>query len=131
MAKKVKQPHGGAVNRWERGESGNPDGRPRKVLSELAEKVGVDFKVSLSKEDKFSILESMLEMSLEELKSIATDKRAPAFMVVVAGAIRKDITNGKMYTINDLFDRFFGKPNQTSTVDLTMVSPVAVEDDIN
>lgn len=104
---------------WQQGESGNPKGRPRKVLSELAKKVGVDFQVSLSKEDKFTILESMMEMSLQELKSIATDKSAPAFMVVVASAIRKDIQSGKLGALNDLFDRFFGRPDQVSKVEHT------------
>jgi len=30
MAKKVQQPHGGAISQAEKGESGNPNGRPRK-----------------------------------------------------------------------------------------------------
>ena len=114
MAKRLKQKHGGTLQFWEKGESGNLNGRPRKVLSLLAEKVGVDFSVSLSKEDKYSILESMLEMSIAELKAIATDNQAPAFIVIVAGAIRKDISSGKMATINDLFDRFFGRPKQVN-----------------
>lgn len=119
MPKKVEQEHGGAVNQWERGESGNPSGRPRKVLKELEEKVGVNFRVSLSKEDKFAILESMMEMSMEELRSIATDPRAPAFMILVASAIRKDFKDGRLNTINDLFDRFFGKAHQTTAIDHT------------
>ena len=104
--------NGGDLILWERGQSGNPKGRPRKVLSELGKIVGTDFSVSLSKDDKFQILESLLEMSLEDLKKIALDKSTPAFMVVIASAIRKDITMGRATTMTDLMDRFFGKPKQ-------------------
>lgn len=113
---------------WQRGQSGNPNGRPRKVLSELAKKVGVDFQVTLSKEDKFTILEAMMEMSLTELKSVATDKNAPAFMVVVASAIRKDIQAGKLGALNDLFDRFFGRPDQVSKIVGKDGGPVQIEE---
>lgn len=103
---------------WKKGESGNSNGRPRRALHELCEKTGVDFQVSLSREDKMQILESMLEMSIEELKLIATDSKSPAFMVLVASALRADIADGKMYSMNSLFDRFFGMPEQRSKMQL-------------
>ena len=104
--------YGGEITSWERGQSGNPNGRPRRALSALSQKLDIDFKVSLSREDKFQSLESLLEMSIEELKAIALDKSTPAFMVIVAGAIRKDLATGKAQTLNELLDRFFGKPKQ-------------------
>lgn len=119
MPVRKKQKHGGTLQFWQKGESGNPNGRPRRVLHQLEEKVGVQFGVSLSKEDKFQILESMLEMNLTELAAIATDKDCPVFMVTIAKAIKKDIEQGKIYTISELFDRFFGKAKQINETDLT------------
>ena len=95
MGKKyVMDPDMGKETQWKRGQSGNPNGRPRRVLSALAEKVGVDFNVSLSKQDKFTILESMLEMNVSQLKELSSDKTTPAFMVIVSNAIRADVVNG-------------------------------------
>lgn len=104
---------------WKRGESGNPEGRPRRVLKQIEQNVGIEFNVSLSAEDKFQILNSMIEMSLDELRDITTDKSCPVFMVNVARALKRDIENGRIVTLSELFDRFFGRPKQSSEVDIT------------
>jgi len=116
MSIREQQEHGGVLQPWQRGESGNPNGRPRKALKELQDKVGIEFNVSISRDDKFTILESMMEMSLLDLKSIGTDPRAPAFMAVIARAIIKDYEKGTMNTLDGLMDRFFGKPKQYEEV---------------
>lgn len=104
---------------WVRGQSGNPNGRPRRAIATLEKGIGIEFNVSLSKDDKYQILESMLEMDLNSLQQIASDKTSPAFMVNIAMAIRKDIHNGRISTVSELFDRFFGKPYQTGKLDIT------------
>lgn len=68
-----------------------------------------EFKVRINRKDKLQILESMLEMSLMELRVIATDPNCPVFMVTVAKAIKTDIGLGRTNTLNMLMDRFFGK----------------------
>lgn len=109
---------------WVKGQSGNPKGRPKRALKELQEKAGVDFQVHLSRADKTRILESMMEMNLADLKSIATDGRAPAFMVVLANAIKTDVAKGKMDSLIMLMDRFYGRPVQAVAV---MGAPVEAE----
>lgn len=118
MAKREKQPHGGVLQKWEPGESGNPKGRPRNLLRQIAEAAGVDFSVSISENDKRRIIESMLELSLERLGKIATNKDTPAFMVVIANAIRTDVKDGTMTTVNSLFDRLYGRPAATLNLDM-------------
>lgn len=117
MAKTVEQPHGGKVNQWERGESGNPNGRPRKTLKRLEQLIGIEFNVTLSKADKFAILEAMLEMSGNELAKIGSDKDTPIFMVNIAKAILDDTKKGQVKTLSELMDRFFGKAAQPLTGD--------------
>lgn len=102
---------------WEKGESGNPNGRPRKALNMLSKKIGVEFNVTLSGQDKYRILESMLEMSINELKSIGTDPRAPAFMAIIARGIVTDFSKGTTSTLDGLMDRFFGKPKMQEEVE--------------
>ena len=110
---------------WQRGVSGNPNGRPRRFLSVIEKKIGVDFNVSLSGNDKYQILESMLEMSLKELSRIEADPDAPAFMAVVARAIREDVTRGTTRTMEALFDRFFGRAKQE--IDHSLNSTIQIE----
>lgn len=85
-------------------------------MSELQSRVGIEFGVSLSKEDKYHLIESMLELSIKELESIASDPRTPSFMVVLAKSICMDAKRGRMNTLNDVLDRFFGKATQPKEV---------------
>lgn len=101
---------------WQRGQSGNPSGRPRKVLNQLQELTGLEFNTTLSREDKFTILESLLEMPLADLKTIATDSQAPAFVVIAAKAILSDASKSRLNALAELFDRFYGKPKQAAEI---------------
>jgi len=125
MAKTRKGRNGGTLMVWQRGVSGNPNGRPRRFLSVIEKKIGVDFNVSLSGNDKYQILESMLEMSLKELSRIEADPDAPAFMAIVARAIREDVTRGTARTMEALFDRFFGRAKQE--IDHSLNSTIQIE----
>lgn len=98
------------------GQPTNRGGRKPNLLNSLEKKIGHDFNVELSKDDKFRILESMCEMSIKQLKNIATDDNSPAFMVNIATAIHADIKKGRIYTLNGLFDRFFGKAIKKSEI---------------
>ena len=114
---------------WERGKSGNPSGRPRSVLKRLEDQVGVSFNISLSKDDKYQILESLLEMSYADLGKIATDPECPVFIMSIAKGIERDIKNGKTYTVSELFDRFFGRAKQTQEVTGAGGSPLVPQTD--
>lgn len=59
MAKTRKGRNGGTLMVWQRGVSGNPNGRPRRFLSVIEKKIGIDFNVSLSGNDKYQIPESI------------------------------------------------------------------------
>lgn len=109
MAAKDIQPH-----KFPKGKSGNPNGRPKKVITRLEELIGRRFNVEVSRADKMQIIESMLELSLNQLKAIATDQDTPVFMVLIANAIRGDIERKNLSTANDLLNRLYGKPGTPS-----------------
>ncbi len=102
------------IGMWQRGQSGNPNGRPRRALRQLEERIGIEFNVALSKEDKFQIIESLLELSANDLDAISKDKTAPAFVVAIAGALCDDIKKKRMYSAELIFDRMFGKPKSNT-----------------
>ena len=107
---------GNDLVKWEKGQSGNPNGRPKKLIKKLEEIIGMEFKVNLSRADHYQILKWLLERTVEELKEVATSKKSPVFVVTIASALRKDITQGRIHTIETLYNRFFGTPKQTLDV---------------
>lgn len=98
---------------WKKGQSGNPKGRPRKIIGKLEKLIGEEFALDLSKAEKYQILEWALEKNKEELQSIVDDEKQPAFLVCVANSILGDIKNKRIITVEALFDRIFGKPKQS------------------
>ena len=91
---------------FKKGKSGNPKGRPKKWVSTLKDS---GYKMS---EVRDCIL-VMMAMNMEELKDAFENPNATALEKTVAGAIRKSITKGTLYSMETLMDRVFGKPKET------------------
>ena len=128
MARRIKQPHGGEIVNWEKGESGNMAGRPPKVLTVLQEKLKITFDVNISWTDKRQIIESMLELRVSQLEKIAKNGNSPAFMVAVAKAIIRDTKNGEISVLETIFNRLHGRPAASLTVSVPPTSPIRKED---
>ena len=98
--------------KWKPGQSGNPKGRPKKIIKQLAELVKKDFTLDLAMEDKFQIIEWCLEKTQAEIELIINDKDSPVFVVCIASSIKSDIEKNKASTIESIFDRIYGRPKQ-------------------
>jgi hypothetical protein len=91
------------------GESGNPNGRPRKYTSLLKEQ-------GYSLSEVNDCIQVLMSMTIEELKEVWDNPKATVLEKTIAAAIRKSIEKGSLYSIETLLTRVFGKPKeQTET----------------
>jgi hypothetical protein len=105
MAKLVEQKHGGAIQVWEKGETGNPNGRPRKYVSLLKEH---GYKLS----EINDTIQNMMAMDLEELKGVFENPKATILEKTVANAMKRSLEKGSLYSIETLLTRVYGKPRE-------------------
>ena len=88
-----------------KGEVRNPNGRPRKYISELKAQ---GYKLG----EVNDAIQVLMSMTLEELKEVYTNPKATVLEKTIAGAIRKSIEKGSLYSIETLLTRVFGKPKE-------------------
>ena len=100
MAKAVKQAHGGTLNVLQKGETANPNGRPRKYVSLLKEQ---GYKLA-EINDSIQVLMSMNE---KELEGVAKNPEATVLEKTVAKAIIKSMNNGSLYSMDTLLSRVY------------------------
>lgn len=91
---------------FKKGESGNPNGRPRKWISELKES---GYK---SSEVNDCIL-VMLSMTLEELADVYKNPKATILEKTVANALKRSLEKGSLYSLDTLLNRAVGKPKES------------------
>ena len=89
-----------------KGQSGNPNGRPRKWITSLREE---GYKLS----EVNDVIQVMMSMTISELKSVMEDDNATILEKTIANALRKSLQNGSLYYIDTLLTRVYGKPKET------------------
>lgn len=91
--------------RFKPGVSGNPNGRPRKWVSQLTD-------IGYKKAEINDALMAMLAMSIEELGEVYTNPDATILEKTIARALTQDIKKGRTTTIDKLIERVHGKAAQ-------------------
>ena len=103
MARQVPARNGGTLTRPDKGETMNPNGRPRKYVSLLKDQ---GYKIS----EVNDCIQAMLAMDLEELKAVWDNPKATILEKTIANAMRKSLEKGSLYSIETLLTRVYGKP---------------------
>ena len=90
---------------FKKGESGNPNGRPRKFVTTLKE-------IGYKRSEINDTIQAMLAMDKDELMDVMKSPKATILEMTVASAMKKSIEKGSLYSIETLLSRVFGMPKQ-------------------
>ena len=101
-------------HQWEKGQSGNPKGRPRLLVSSVIEQMKKKGVESVSQSDVKETFLMLINLELLEIKELVKDERQPAIVRIVG----KEMLSGKGFNIIErMLDRALGKPD--SKIDMT------------
>lgn len=88
-----------------KGQSGNPNGRPRKYVSTLAA-------MGYKRSEINDTIQAMMAMDKEELTDVFKNPKATILEITIAAAMKKSIEKGTLYSLETLLSRVFGMPKQ-------------------
>jgi hypothetical protein len=114
--------------RFGEGQDPTLGGRKKSYVNQVWELMGItkdeDKIILMSKEDKYKFIQNLFDMPLEELEKLANNTKLPVFVVTVIRALIADIADGKTFTMQQFFDRFYGKAHQSMELSGDAQQPV-------
>lgn len=117
MGKLVKQKHGGAVWQAAKGETANPNGRPRKFISQLK-------KEGYKQSEIFDAIQVLISMQPDELDNVRLNPKATVLEITIASAILKSIEKGELDSLETLLTRIYGKPKEKVEQEINVTNHV-------
>ena len=103
-----------------KGQSGNPNGRPRKYVTQLKAQ---GYRLS----EINDTIQAMMSMNSEELKSVYDNDNATILEKTIANAMNKSLVKGSLYSLETLLTRVYGKPKEQAEIDITSDNTITVK----
>jgi hypothetical protein len=113
--KEIPGRNGGTLKVPEKGETANPNGRPKKFTTLMKEE---GYKLSEVNDS----IQAIMAMDEQEIKKVLKNEGATMLEKTVAKAIIKSYEKGSLYSMDTLLSRVYGKPKET--VDATVEAKV-------
>lgn len=117
MGKLVKQKHGGALWHAAKGETSNPNGRPRKFISQLK-------KEGYKQSEIFDAIQVLISMQPDELDNVRLNPKATVLEITIASAILRSIEKGELDSLETLLTRIYGKPKEKVEQEINVTNHV-------
>lgn len=105
MAELEPQKHGGALYRPAKGETPNPNGRPKRIYTILKES-------GYSKEDIGDAFKEIGWQTIDDLQGIVDDPSKPVILKVIARAFIKGADKGDFRYVSEILQHVIGKPKE-------------------
>ena len=93
-----------------KGQSGNPNGRPKKFVTTLKE-------IGYKQSEINDTIQAIMAMTMDELKDGHEDKNATILEKTIANALYKSWKKGSLYSMDTLWNRVLGKPKEQVQLD--------------
>lgn len=113
--KEIKGRNGGTLKVPEKGETANPNGRPKKFTTLMKEQ---GYKLSEVNDS----IQAIMAMDEKQIREVTKKEDATMLEKTVAKAIIKSYEKGSLYSMDTLLSRVYGKPKET--VDATVEAKV-------
>lgn len=108
---------------WAKGESGNPKGRPPKVIKEIVGELKDSGFERITESQVRELYEYALTLNLNELKRIQSDEDTPLILRVVC----KGLLSNKGYDVlESMLSRLNGRPRQTTMIGGADDNPIQI-----
>jgi hypothetical protein len=111
----IKGKNGGTLQRLNKGETANPNGRPKKLENILHEYFFAEHNVKLSKAQTQDMIQVVLGKTKAELVELAKNDELPFWISLIAKKATRDFEKGSIHILDVLFDRVYGKPREEIT----------------
>jgi hypothetical protein len=115
VAKKIPQKHGGAINRFQKGESGNPKGPPPRLLSTITAELKAKGYERATANQVADAFETLMNVPQDELAKMVKDEKAPMSLRIVGKAM---LTAKGWEVLQAMLDRAHGKAKQAIDMDV-------------